>query len=105
MLVVHVHVHVQPESIDEFVAATLENAKSSLSEPGMARFDVVQQQNDPTRFVLIEVYRSADDPARHKETEHYQRWRDRVEPMMEEPRRSERYRDLAPPPAGWETPT
>lgn len=99
-----VHVHVKPDSVDAFVAATRENAEASLEEPGIARFDVVQQQEDPTRFVLVEVYRTGDDPARHKETAHYQRWRDVVEAMMAEPRRSVKYQDVAPPPAGWETP-
>ncbi len=93
MLVVHVHVHVKPECVDPFKRATVDNARQSVQEPGVARFDVVQQQNDPTRFVLIEVYKTADDPARHKETAHYQTWRDTVEPMMAEPRQSVKYNE------------
>jgi quinol monooxygenase YgiN len=103
MLVVHVHVHVKPASVDAFVAATCANARASVGEPGVVRFDVVQQENDPTRFVLVEVYRTADDPARHKTTAHYAAWRDTVEPMMADPRRSVRFRALAPAPEGWET--
>jgi len=91
MLIVHVHVHVKPESVDAFRAATVENARQSVKEPGIARFDVVQQQDDPARFVLIEVYRSADAPAKHKETAHYAKWRDAVTPMMAEPRASVKY--------------
>ena len=104
MLVVHVHVHVRPGSEAAFAEATRENARQSVREPGVVRFDVVQQTDDPTRFVLVEVYRTADDPARHKETAHYAVWRDAVEPMMAEPRRSVRYAEVFPPPAGWELP-
>ena len=96
MLIVHVFVHVKPESVDAFAAATLENARNSVQEPGIVRFDVVQQEDDPTRFLLIEIYRTSSDPARHKETTHYAAWRDAVEPMMAEPRRSVRYRALFP---------
>jgi len=91
MLIVHVHVHVKPESVEAFRAATVENARQSVKEPGIARFDVVQQQDDPTRFVLVEVYRTADAPAKHKETTHYAKWRDTVAPMMAEPRTSVKY--------------
>ena len=91
MLIVHVHVHVKPESVEAFRAATVENARQSVKEPGIARFDVVQQQDDPTRFVLVEVYRTADAPAKHKETAHYAKWRDAVAPMMAEPRTSVKY--------------
>ena len=104
MLVVHVHVHITPESVDAFRQATLDNARQSIQEPGIARFDVIQQQDDPTRFVLIEVYRTAQDPARHKETNHYQTWRDTVAGMMAEPRTSVKYSDVFPPPADWEMP-
>src|SRR5688572_26954658 len=96
MLVVHVHVHVKAESVEAFKAATLENAQSSLREPGVARFDVAQQQDDPTRFVLVEIYRTDDAPAKHKETAHYQKWRDTVAPMMAEPRSSIRYTNVPP---------
>ena len=78
MLVVHVHVHVKPESVDAFKAATIENARNSIQEAGIARFDLIQQADDPTRFVLVEVYLTADDPGRHKETVHYAKWRDAV---------------------------
>lgn len=96
MLVVHVHVHVKKGAVDPFVAATLENARKSLREPGIARFDVVQQADDPHRFVLIEVYRDTQAPAAHKETAHYMAWRDAVEPLMAEPRRSTRFINLFP---------
>lgn len=96
MLVVHVHVRVKPEAVAPFIAATRENARNSLLEPGIARFDVAQQTDDPTRFVLVEVYRDAAAPAAHKETTHYQAWRDAVEPLMAEPRRSTRFSPLFP---------
>ena len=101
MFVVHVHVHVKPESVDAFREATMENAKSSVQEPGIARFDVMQQMNDPTRFVLVEVYRTPDDPTRHKETAHYQTWRDTVAEMMAESRQSEKFANVFPADAGW----
>ena len=104
MLIVHVFVHVKPESADAFIAATLENARNSIREPGVVRFDVVQQEDDPTRFLLIEIYRTPADPARHKETAHYETWRDAVEPMMAEPRRSVKYRALFPGTDVWERP-
>ncbi len=91
MLAVFVHVRVLPDQIEQFRAATLENAKQSLSEPGIAAFDVVQSVDDPARFVLIEVYREAEAPAAHKATSHYARWRDTVAPMMAEPRSSAKY--------------
>jgi len=95
MWVVHVFVRVRPESIEAFKAASAENSRCSLGEPGVARFDVVQQIDDPTRFVLVEAYRDDESPARHKETAHYKAWRDAVEPMMAEPRTSVKYRDVA----------
>jgi (4S)-4-hydroxy-5-phosphonooxypentane-2,3-dione isomerase len=101
MLVVHVHVHVQPDSVDAFREATLANARQSVQEPGIARFDVCQQHDDPTRFVLVEVYRTPDDPARHKETQHYQTWRDAVVEMMAEPRSSVKYTSVFPDDADW----
>jgi autoinducer 2-degrading protein len=101
MLVVHVHVHVKPDSVDEFKRVSLENAANSVEEPGVARFDVIQQVDDPTRFVLTEVYRTPDDPARHKETAHYQKWRGAVAEMMAEPRHSVKYTSLFPDDAGW----
>jgi (4S)-4-hydroxy-5-phosphonooxypentane-2,3-dione isomerase len=104
MLIVVVHVHVVPDGIEAFERATLENARASLREPGIARFDVIRQKDDPQRYLLIEVYRSADAPASHKETAHYQKWRDAVAPLMASPRTSQKYENLAPPDAGWETP-
>lgn len=101
MLIVHVHVHVKPECIEAFKAASLENARQSVREPGIARFDIVQQADDPTRFVLVEAYRTAAAPAAHKSTAHYAVWRDTVEPMMSEPRRSVKFANLFPADAGW----
>jgi autoinducer 2-degrading protein len=86
MLIVHVHVHVKPEFVEAFRAATIENGRNSIKEPGIARFDVLQQADDPARFLLIEIYRSADAPVRHRETAHYAVWRDTVAEMMAEPR-------------------
>ncbi len=101
MLVVHVHVHVHADQVEAFKDATLANARASVREPGIARFDVVQQEDDPTRFVLVEVYRDADAPARHKETEHYLRWRDAVASMMASPRRGVRHAAVFPEASGW----
>ena len=102
MLIVHVHVHVKPECVDEFIEATVENASNSLQEHGIARFDVQQQQDDPTRFVLTEVYYTDDDPAKHKETAHYNAWKETVEPMMAEPRTSVKFDNIFPYDDGWE---
>lgn len=102
MLIVHVHVHVKPECVDEFIEATVENASNSLQEHGIARFDVQQQQDDPTRFVLTEVYYTDDDPAKHKETAHYKAWKETVEPMMAEPRKSVKFDNIFPYDDGWE---
>ena len=101
MLIVHVHVRVKPESVADFRQATLENARCSVQEPGIARFDVVQRQDDPTRFVLIEVYRTIEATAAHKETAHYAKWRDTVAAMMAEPRTSVKYNAVFPDPQGW----
>ncbi len=101
MLIVHVHVSVRPDFIEAFKEATLENALKSVKEPGIARFDLIQQADDPSRFLLVEVYRTSEAPARHKETSHYQAWRDRVAPMMAEARTSIRYANLFPPDDGW----
>jgi len=102
MLVVHVHVHVKEDQVQAFKEATVANARQSVQEPGIARFDVVQQQDDPTRFVLVEVYRTTDDPAKHKETAHYQTWRDTVAGMMAEPRSSVKYDNVFPGEEGWD---
>jgi quinol monooxygenase YgiN len=92
---------VKPDSLEAFRLATIENARQSVREPGIARFDVVQRIDDPNRFVLVEVYRDAEAPARHKETAHYAKWRDAVAPMMAEPRTSEKYTNVFPDEAGW----
>jgi quinol monooxygenase YgiN len=102
MFIVHVFVHVKPDQVEGFRNATLENARNSIQEPGIARFDVIQQQDDPTRFVLVEVYRTPDDPDRHKETTHYQKWRDAVVDMMAEPRTSVKYTNVFPDEQGWD---
>ena len=102
MFIVHVFVHVKPEKIEAFKAASLQNARESVKEPGVARFDVIQQQDDPTRFILVEVYRTSDDPARHKETAHYQKWRDTVAAMMAEPRSAIKYTNIYPDEKGWD---
>ena len=91
MIIVHVNVRVKPEHREGFVAATLINARASVLEPGIARFECFQEADEPTQFLLIEIYRTAEDPARHKATAHYATWRDAVEPMMAEPRRSVKY--------------
>ena len=96
MLVVHVHVKVRPELVAEFLAATRVNARASLGETGVLRFDVIQDQDDPEHVVLAEVYRDGDASAAHKQTAHYATWRDRVAEMMAEPRRSEKYSAVFP---------
>jgi quinol monooxygenase YgiN len=101
MLIVFVDVHVKPESIQAFREATIENARESVKEPGVARFDVLQQEADPARFMLVEVYRDEDAPAAHKETPHYAKWRDTVAPMMAEPRRGIRFTNIYPGDDGW----
>lgn len=104
MFIVHVFIHVKKDRIKDFKEATLKNARNSVNEPGIARFDIVQQQDDSTRFILIEVYRTPDDPAKHKETEHYKKWRDTVEDMMEEPRSSIKLTNIFPDEKGWDLP-
>jgi len=101
LLIVHVQVHVKPECVDAFKQATLANARASVREPGVARFDVVQQADDPTRFVLVEAYRTPEAPARHKETAHYAAWRDAVAPLMAEPRTSVKYVNVFPADGAW----
>jgi quinol monooxygenase YgiN len=101
LIVVHVHCRVKAESIEAFEAATLANARASVKEPGVARFDVVKDVEDPTRFVLVEVYKTPDAPAAHKATAHYATWRDAVAPMMAEPRTSRRYVNLHPDDGGF----
>src|SRR5262245_11818902 len=101
MLIVHVSVRVKPDCIEGFKMATLENARQSLGEPGVARFDVVQQVDDPGQFVLVEVYRNEQAPLQHKETAHYAKWRDTVAPMMAEPRSSRKFSGVFPDENGW----
>ena len=101
MLVVLVHVKVKPDFIAEFREATAENASHSVQEPGIARFDVIQQEDDPSRFVLVEVYRNAEATGRHKETAHYAKWRDTVSPMMAEARMSVKYHNVFPEDQEW----
>ena len=101
MLVVHVHVHVKPEHVEAFRQATLDNARHSVQEPGIARFDVVQQADDPTRFTLVEAYRTAEATAAHKATAHYARWRDAVADMMAESRTAVKYANVFPPDKEW----
>jgi (4S)-4-hydroxy-5-phosphonooxypentane-2,3-dione isomerase len=101
MLIVHVHVHVKPDSIALFRQATIQNARRSVEEPGIARFDVIQDLNDPARFILVEVYRTSAAPAQHKATAHYQTWRDTVADMMAEPRTSIQYSNVFPADEDW----
>ena len=101
MLVVHVQIHVKQECVEAFKEASIANARESIKEPGIARFDVVQQQDDPTRFVLVEAYRTSQAPAAHKETRHYQTWRDTVAHMMAEPRTSVKFGNLFPLDSDW----
>jgi quinol monooxygenase YgiN len=101
MLIVHINIHVKPEFVDAFREASIENARNSALEPGIARFEVLQQADDPTRFHFVEVYRDAAAPARHRETAHYAVWRDTVAPMMAEPRSRVEYANVFPPDAGW----
>jgi quinol monooxygenase YgiN len=101
MLVVQVTVRVKPEFVEAFKQATLENARQSVKEPGIARFDVLQHQEDPARFVLVEAYRTPEAPAAHKETRHYQAWRDAVAPWMAEPRSSVKWVNQFPPDESW----
>jgi len=96
MLVVHVHVRVRPGQVEEFLAATLTNARASLAEPGVLRFDVIQDEADPAHVVLVEVYRDADASAAHKLTPHYAAWRDAVAGMMAQPRASTRFSAVFP---------
>jgi quinol monooxygenase YgiN len=101
MIVVHVHIHVKPEFVAAFRQAAVDNATHSVQEPGIARFDVIQQTADPTRFVLLEVYRSPAAQVSHKETAHYFKWRDTVAGMMAEPRTAIVYDNIFPDDEGW----
>jgi autoinducer 2-degrading protein len=101
MHIVHIHVRVKPEFVEAFKQVTIENARESIQEPGIARFDVIQQADDPTRFVLVEVYRTPHAPALHKTTAHYKAWRDIAEAMVSEPRTRVVYSNIFPPDKGW----
>jgi len=101
MQIIHVHVRVKAEFVEAFKQATVENASNSVEEKGIARFDVIQQADDPTKFILVEVYKTDNAPAAHKETAHYARWRDTVAEMMAEPRRGAKYSNIFPDDANW----
>jgi quinol monooxygenase YgiN len=101
LLIVQVACHIKPEAVAAFREATLANARASVREAGIARFDVLEDRSDPTRFLLVEVYRSADAPAAHKETDHYKRWRDTVADMMAEPRTATRFVNVHPDDSGF----
>ena len=101
MQIVHVHVNVKPEFVEDFKQATIENARNSVKEEGIARFDVIQQTDDPTKFILVEIYKTAEAPAAHKETAHYARWRDTVAEMMAAPRQGVKYFNVFPDDASW----
>lgn len=101
MQIVLVHVHVKPEFVEAFKQASIDNASNSVKEAGVARFDVIQQAEDPTKFILVEVYKTAAAPAAHKETAHYARWRDTVAEMMAEPRQGVKYNNIFPVDEHW----
>ena len=101
MQIVLVHVHVKPEFVEAFKQASIENASNSVKEVGIARFDVIQQTEDPTKFILVEIYKTADAPAAHKETTHYAKWRDIVAEMMVEPRQGIKYTNIFPSHDNW----
>ena len=103
MFIVHVFIHVKPGCAEAFKSATLANAQNSVQEPGIARFDFIEQIDDPDRFVLVEVYRTPEDAAKHKETAHYMLWRDTVSPMMAEPLSNIKFTNIAPDEKGWDT--
>lgn len=101
MHIVHVHIDVKPEHVEDFIKATIDNASNSVNEPGIARFDVIQQTDDPTKFTLVEVYHSPDDVPKHKETEHYNRWIKNVEHMFANDRTRTFYKNIYPENSGW----
>jgi (4S)-4-hydroxy-5-phosphonooxypentane-2,3-dione isomerase len=101
MHIVHVFIHVKDDKAEEFIKATVENASNSLKEPGVARFDLIQQTDDLSSFLLVEVYRTVEDAARHKETSHYKKWHGIVEPLMKEARTRIIYRNVFPDETGW----
>lgn len=101
MHIVHIHIRIKPEALDGFTEATLANARNSILEPGIARFDVIQDKDDPTRFTLVEVYRTEADVDRHKASAHYSAWAEAVTDMLAEPRTREMYRNVYPEDSGW----
>ena len=101
MHIVLVHIHIKPEAIDDFKKATIENARNSVKEPGIAQFSFLQQAEDPSRFTLLEVYRTPDDQLKHRETKHYQVWKDAVADMMADPRQGIKYVNVFPGDAEW----
>lgn len=101
MLIIHVFIHVKEDRLEDFKKATVENASNSIREPGIARFDVIQQNDDPARFVLVEVYRTPEDIAKHKETGHYHKWVSEVSDMLAEPRTRSKFSNVFPHDEGW----
>jgi quinol monooxygenase YgiN len=101
MHIVHVFIHVKDDRIEEFKSATMINAQNSIREPGVTRFDLIQQADDPTRFMLVEVYRTLEDAAIHKNTLHYKHWHEAVGPLMADPRTRIIYRNVYPDESGW----
>ncbi len=101
MVILEVYIHVKPDQIEAFKQVTLENARHSVQEPGCARFDVLQQEDDPTRFVLFEVYRSPEGQAAHRESAHYKKWAEVAPPMMQGERTRQRYVNVFPDDSGW----
>ncbi len=102
MHIVLVYIHVKPESREEFIQLTLDNARNSILEPGILRFDFLHQGDDPDRFVLVEVYRTPDDQVKHRETPHYKTWKDAVADMMADPRQGIKYHNIFPEDRDWE---
>jgi quinol monooxygenase YgiN len=99
--ILFVQIRVLPETVDAFREATLANARASVKEPGVLRFDVVQDEDDPTRFAIFEVYRNPEGHAEHRKTAHYLAWRDAVAPMMAEPRAARTFTNVHPDDLGW----
>lgn len=104
MLILHIDIQVKPEHLEAFRGATIENASHSRQEPGVVRFDVIQRADDPTRFMLLEVYRDAAAQASHRETPHYHTWAATVTDMLAGPRTRQAFINVYPPDADWQTP-
>ncbi len=102
MYIVHVLIHIKPEAIEDFRKATIINAQNSNKEPGIIRFDFLQQQDDPTRYTLVEIYRTPEDQLKHRETSHYNAWKDTVAEMMAEPRVGVKFSPIYPDESSWE---